>query len=263
MRSFVLPAVLVGLVLVPAGARAQGSADTIRIDVGSPLVDGRLYKPHAARVRVHVGDASTPVANEWTNILTLGDSAGRPVQRWVTLGRSTAPDGGVVTSELRQTYDAVSLKPLGYLRTTSRGLHVSLAIDGNRVRGTRRQSADAKVDTVDIALDRAGFFSGSTDLIPAALGFKAGKVIVFPVWSPNSTKVAQRIFTIVGEEPTMVEGTQVKAWKVEERNYDDKRLLSTWYVITESPYMVAGENHLPDGRTQRMTEIAVPRPAGY
>ena len=61
----------------------------------------------------------------------------------------------------------------------------------------------------------------------------------------------------------MVEGTQVKAWKVEERNYDDKRLLSTWYVITESPYMVAGENHLPDGRTQRMTEIAVPRPAGY
>lgn len=263
MRSSVIAAAALSMLAVlPTAGRAQAAGDTIRIEVGSPLVDGRLYKPHAARVRVHQGDASSPVANEWTNILTLGDSAGRQVQRWVTLGKGRLPDGTEVTSELRQTYDARSLKPLGYSRVTSQGLQVSLAIDGNRVRGTRRLTADGPVENVDITLDRPGFFTGSTDLVPAALGFKPGKVVIFPAWSPTSAVAQWRVFTMVGEEETNVEGKMVKAWKVEERNYETKRLMAVWYVIPESPYMVAGDNHLPNGTVQRMTEIEVPMPSG-
>ena len=62
----------------PAAPVASPAQDTIRIEVGSKLLDGRVYKPHAARVRVRVGGPNAPVTSEWTNELTLGDSAGRP-----------------------------------------------------------------------------------------------------------------------------------------------------------------------------------------
>ena len=69
-------ALAIAAVQSPAAAAA---ADTIRIEVGSPLVNGRVYKPHRARVRVHLGSTDNPPTNEWTNELTLGDSAGRPI----------------------------------------------------------------------------------------------------------------------------------------------------------------------------------------
>jgi hypothetical protein len=37
-------------------------------------------------------------------------------------------------------------------------------------------------------------------------------------------------------------------------------LLATWYLTRSSPYMVSGEVPLPDGRIQRMTEVAIPSP---
>src|SRR5690606_29724608 len=101
---------------ITAGPAAQPSApagDTLR-EVGSPEVDGRVYRPHAALVRVRIGDPDAPVVREWTNELTLGDSAGRPVMRWVTKGRqNTGPNAGA-TWELRQTYDAITLRPYAY-----------------------------------------------------------------------------------------------------------------------------------------------------
>jgi hypothetical protein len=50
----------------------------------------------------------------------------------------------------------------------------------------------------------------------------------------------------------------VKSRKVEERRRSDRVLLANWYLLLESPYMVYGEVPLPDGRIQRMTEVAVP-----
>jgi hypothetical protein len=111
-------------------------ADTIRIEVGSPLIDGSVYQPHRARVRVHLNSLDTPPTNEWTNELTVGDSAGRRVARWVTLGQFDS--AGTPGFDLRQTFDLVSLAPLGYRLRTRAGADISLAIDGKRMRGTRK-----------------------------------------------------------------------------------------------------------------------------
>lgn len=232
------------------------AADTVRIEVGSPLVDGRVYQPHRARVRVHLNSVDTPPTNQWTNELTVGDSAGRPVMRWVTLGQFDAD--GRPGYELLQTYDHITLAPLGYSLTSRAGARIRLSIDGNRVRGTRKLPNDTTVHQVDQVIPRLGFIASASDLVPLAVGLREGAVVVAPVWGPNLPTAESRIFTIVGKVPTMVEGTEWQAWKVEERREADGKLLAVWYLVEESPYMVAGEVFLPNGQVQKMTEIALP-----
>jgi hypothetical protein len=251
---------LAGVVLAAGGITAQnaraGAGDTLRLEVGAPEVDGRVYRPHKALVRVRIGDPDGPVLREWTNELTLGDSAGRPVMRWVTIGKqNTGPNAGA-TWELLQTYDAITLKPYAYNSKAANGAHTILTIAGNRVRGTRRVPGDTTVQRIDMTIDRAGFFAGASDLVPAAVGFTEGAVMIAPVWSPNMTQAEDRIFTVVGLETIDVEGTSVEAWKVEERRAD-RSLYATWWLLDESPYMVYGEIVLPNGQVQRMTEVEV------
>jgi len=256
-----LPIALAGALLSAAEVRAQTHAqgpagDTLRLEVGSPEIDGRVYKPHAALVRVRVGDPTGPVLREWTNELTLGDSAGRPVMRWITKGQQNTGQSAGATWELRQTYDAITLKPIAYNSMSSNGAHTILTIDGNRVRGTRRVPNDSAVQQFDMTVERLGFFAGASDLVPAAVGFKEGLVMTAPVWSPSMATAESRIFTVVGKETVDVEGTKIEAWKVEERRAD-RSLYATWWLLDESPYMVYGEIVLPDGRVQRMTEVEV------
>ena len=254
--------IVLSLALVSASGQAAQTAaaspaDTIRIEVGSPLVNGRVYKPHRARVRVHMNSTDAPPVNEWINELTLGDSAGRPVMRWVTLGRfdSTTGKAGF---DLRQTFDLETMAPYGYLLSTVNGARVSLAIDGKRMRGTRKLPNDSTVRQVDQAIPRLGFIASASDLVPLAVGLKKGAVIIAPVWGPNMPAAENRIFTIVGVEPTMVEGKSIDAWKVEERRESDRNLVANWYLLDKSPYMVAGEVFLPNGQVQKMTEIELP-----
>jgi hypothetical protein len=232
--------------------------DTVRLEVGSPEIDGRIYAPHAARVRVRVGEGEGRLVAEWTNELTLGDSAGRRVMRWVTKGTRFTPTGAPVTWEIRQTYDAITLAPYGYASSSSTGAFARLSLDGTRVRGTRRTAEDSTVRAVDVTLDRPGFVASASDLVPLAAGLKEGKVMTAPVWGPAMTRSELRVFTVAGRGPVNVEGTEVTAWKVEERRHADGRLLAIWYLTESSPYMVYGEVPLPNGQVQRMTEVAIP-----
>jgi hypothetical protein len=244
--------------LVAASAQLP---DTIRLEVGSPEVNGKVYEPHAARVRVRVGEGEGRLVAEWTNELTLGDSAGRRIMRWITKGTRFPPAGDPVTWEIHQTYDAVTLAPYGYVATSSTGGFSRLRLDGRRVQGTRRTPGDTTVQQVDVTLDRPGFVASASDLVPLAAGLADGKVMTAPVWSPATTRSELRIFTVVGRGPVDVEGSKVTAWKVEERRHADRRLLATWYLTEGSPYMVYGEVILPNGQVRRMTEVAIPGPA--
>jgi hypothetical protein len=257
---------LAGATSAPARAAAQPAAqpaapppaDTLRLEVGAPQVNGRVYAPHAARVRVRVGADDAPLAAEWTNELALGDSAGRPVMRWVTKGTRFLATGDTVRWELRQTYDAVTLAPYGYVSSYSTGAFTRLRIDGRRVRGTRRVAADSAVRDVDVLLDRPGFVAGASDLVPPAVGLRAGAVMTAPVWGPAMTASELRVFSVLDRAPVRVEGAEVLAWRVEERRAADRALVATWWLTEASPYMVYGEVPLPNGRVQRMTEVGIP-----
>jgi hypothetical protein len=172
------------------------------------------------------------------------------------------PAGDTVRWELRQTYDARTLAPLGITRTTSTGAMSSLQIDGRQVRGTRRANSGAAVESLNYTIDQPGFVASASDLVPAAVRLGTGVVMVAPVWQPGSTTSELRVFTVVGQVDVDVEGTKVHAWKVEERRRADKVLLGTWYLLDKSPYMVYGEVPLPDGTVQRMSEVEIPMPPG-
>lgn len=255
-------AAIVGLVAALPFAE-PATSDTVRVDVGSDQVDGRVYTPHAARVRVWVGGGPGQgrMRGEWTNVLTVGDSAGRQVHRWVTTGMSVTPAGDTVRWELRQTYDARTLAPYGIVRTASTGAVSALRIDGRRVSGTRKANASAAAEAIDYEIDRPGFVASASDLVPLAVGLKKGAVIVAPIWGPPMRAAEMRVFTVLDRTDVDVEGTIVNAWKVEERRQSDAKLLATWYLLDKSPYMVYGEVPLPDGTIQRMTEVEVPMPA--
>ena len=257
-----LATLLLVLAAQPSEVSASISAvDTIRLEVGAKEVDGRVYAPHAARVRVWVGPGEGRLRGEWTNILTHGDSAGRKIHRWVTTGISLTPAGDTIRWELRQTYDAITLQPYGIVRTANNGTSSSLRIDGKKVSGTRRTTRDGPLQDVNYEIDRPGYVASASDLVPAAVGFKPGLVIIAPIWGPPMTAAETRVFTVVGKQDVNVEGKVVKdAWKVDEHRQADGKLLATWYLLDKSPYMVYGEVPLPDGSIQRMTEIEVPMP---
>jgi hypothetical protein len=243
-----------------AGARIAPASDTIRLEVGSPEVNGRVYEPHAARVRVRVGEGEGRIVAEWTNELTHGDSAGRPIHRWITKGTRFLPSGDTVRWEIRQTYDAVTLAPYGFASTSSTGAYSRLRLEGRRVSGVRKLPNDSTEQRVDVTLDRPGFVASASDLVPLAVGLREGRVMTAPVWGPNMTRSELRIFTVAGRVPIVVEGSEVTAWRVEERRHADRQLLATWYLTEKSPYMVYGEVPLPNGQVQRMSEVAIPAP---
>ena len=235
-------------------AEAQ-SRDTVFVEVGSPAIDGRFFKNHAARVRIYRGDT---LAAEWVNELTMGDSAGRRVMRWVTTGKPVPAFPNRVLTVLRQTYDARTLAPLGYWVEASNGAFTRLAIDGKTAKGSRKTPNDSTARPVEIQIARLGFFAGASDLVPVAAGLKIGQILVAPVWGPNMAAAEDRIFVIQADTVVNVEGTPTKSRKVEERRRSDGILTANWYLLLESPYMVYGEVPLPDGRIQRMTEVPVP-----
>ena len=250
------------LVVCAASLGAQ-SSDTIRLEVGSKEVDASYFQPHAALVRVYVRDRAGHERKraEWLNILRLGDSAGKKVHHWTTLGTQLTPTGDTASTwELYQTYDAKSLAPYGIVRTASNGSASAFRIDGKRVTGWRRAGPDAPQRDTAWIVERPGFVSGASDLVPMAVGFKPGKVMVAPLWGPNMPASEMRVFTVIGRTDVDVEGTMVNAWKVEERRQSDRVLLATWWLLDKSPYMVYGEVPLADGSIQRMTEVEVPLP---
>jgi hypothetical protein len=247
---------LATLTLTPPSPTA---VDTIRLEVGAPQVDGRVFPSHLARNR-NYPSADAPPSNTWTNELIVGDSAGTAVHRWVSRGVQLGPEGRGATWELVQTYDARTLAPLTYHRWSSDGSSVRLRLDGTRVRGVHRVAGDPETREIDLALDRPAYFAGASDLVPMAMTLREGDVVTAPVWSWGMPSTETRVFTALGHVRVVVEGAEVEAWKVEERIEGDGRLVAVWYLTGNSPYMVLGEIPTADGRMRRITGVALDPP---
>ena len=240
-------------------AMQLATGDTIHLEVGSPEIDGRVFPSHSARNRTYVGEGDRPVST-WTNDLTVGDSAGMQVHRWVSRGVGLSPEGEGISWELHQTYDARTLAPLTYYRWSDDGRSMRLRIEGTRVRGEERIPGEPGPRTIDRTIDRPGFFAGASDLVPMAIDLRPGLVVTAPVWAPAMDVTQVRVFSVIGTERVRVEGEEVTGWKIEERVRGSERILSTWYVTDESPFMLLAEGELADGRRQRITGVALDGP---
>ena len=241
---------------IPTSA-AIAAPDTIHLTMGAPEVDARVYAPHRAKVTVRLGAPDGPVVAEWINELTHGDSAGRPVHRWITAGTQMPQNAPRSTWEIHQTYDAITLQPYAYHRFGSDGIEVQLKLDGRQVTG-RRKGNTGDFAAVAIELDQPGYVASASDLVPMAMKLSPGLVIVAPMWGPNMQRTERRVFTVIGQHPREVEGRTWNAWRIEERRYGDPTLLAVWWMVPESPYMVAGEVHQANGVVRYMTEVALP-----
>ena len=249
-RSFAGIALVLALVPLTE-ARAQAPAP-LRLEVGAAEVDGRVYPPHRARNRVYPPNATTH-STTWTNELTLADSAGVRVMRWVTLG--TQPNG--TTWELLQTYNARTLAPMAYSYRNSAGYQKTFNVEGTRVRGRMRTPADTTLREFDWTLPRLGYWASASDLVPPAVGMRAGAVMSVPVWSGDSVPPVQHVFRVLEQRAVDVEGESVMAWPVEERVEETDELKATWYLVDRSPYMVLAEVPTPNG-TMRITGVNEP-----
>lgn len=169
-----------------------------------------------------------------------------------------SPSGDTIRWELRQTYDVVTLAPYAYDARSSAGTYTRLTINGREVQGVRKTSPDSAERAVFLQLDRPGFIASASDLVPLALTLDSGMVMTAPLWGPSMAASEMRLFRVLGRVPVDVEGTTVVASKVEELRLSDGKLLATWWLKAESPYMVYGEAPLPNGQVQRMTEVAIP-----
>jgi hypothetical protein len=242
---------LVLIVSLIAAAPVEAQAPSpLRLEVGAAQVDGRVYPPHRARNRVYPPNATTPVTS-WTNELTIADSAGVRVMRWVTLG--TQPNG--VTWDLRQTYDARTLAPIAYSYRNSAGVEKMFTVNGTHVTGHIRTPNDSVARPIDWTLPRLGFMASASDLVPPAVGLREGAVIHVPVWSADSTAPVQHYFRVLPQRTVEVEGEMVLAWPVEERVEETDHLEATWYLVDRSPYMVLAEIPTPNG-IRRITGVA-------
>lgn len=252
-------ATLVCAAAAALGAPAPAPSDTLRLEVGAREIDLSGMLPHDARVIVErlVDGTWQPIA-EWTNHLTVGDSAGRRVHRWITRGRRPGTAAGPAAWELFQTFDARSIAPLALRRTTSEGVEVVVTFDGPRVRGSRRDGAGA-VTPLDLRLSRAAYPAAASDLVPMGLPLRPGLVLTAPVWQLGMSDAETRVFTVIDRRPTPVAGRTWDAWAVEEHALRDGRavLIGTWYLVEEPPYMVYAEVVGPGGARQRMTEVLI------
>jgi hypothetical protein len=258
MRTLVRLSLVMTSLARPAAAQPAAN-DTIHLEVGSPEIDGRLFPSHSARNRTYVDGGGAPVST-WTNDLTVGDSAGTEVHRWISRGVGLSPEGAGISWELHQTYDARTLAPLTYYRWSDDGRSMRLRIEGTRVRGEERVPGESQPRVIDRTIDRRGFFAGASDLVPMAIALRPGLVVTAPVWAPAMERTQVRVFTVVGRERVLVEGDEATGWKIEERMRGDDRILATWYVTDVSPFMLLAESELPDGRRQRITGVSLDGP---
>lgn len=228
-------------------------ADTVHVAVGSPLVNGTVYRPHVGRVtRLRIADGRTDTTAVWVNTLVIGDSAGRAVHRWYTRGWSGAPGGPRNRFDLWSTFDATTLALLGWHLKGGAGFEARLAVDGRSVRGTTRPPDAPAAQPVEFELPEAGFASGAADLIPYAVGLREGLTLTLPLWSPPGRKFETETWTVVARDSVAFDGRTVPSWVMEQHAAGATRAKGRIWFVDEPPYVVRWDVFGDDGAVVRM-----------
>lgn len=242
----------------------QQAGGTLRVAVGSELISGFSLPVHGSRIeRYQVDPGKDPRHVGWiTNLMTIGDTAGRAVFRFRTDGEGPGAGGATNSYTMFTTFDRKTTALLGYSYKGSLGREVKLSLDGDRVRGTIKLPTDSVAKGVDVTLTRPGFLGSSMDIQLALLPLRPGLVIEMPVWAPGAPDVESRWYVVASKGTAKMGGKTVEAWVTEEWSADRSRKLSTLNVITIAPFMEWQEVEQPSGAKTRLTQELCEPPCG-
>jgi hypothetical protein len=227
------------LALIPiAPTLAFGQrGDPIQLDVGSPLVDGRIYKAHdATATRSVTKDGVVLRSITYTNHTYLTTWKGRAVCVVESKPNAQTTD----TSFYEKTVlDARTMALLHREQRDGGGRLVDADVDGVHVTGRYRAKSGAPVDTLDFTLAAPSYDWGFVDAAIGATHMREGQSWRVPTFglSPSGRTTLWENFRITGHD----RGT----WIIE--NADDAPVHTKIWITEDPPYLPLVLTTLPDG----------------
>lgn len=236
MRYLVLS---VAVALAPM-LQAQPSAP-IQLDVGSPLVDGRIYKAHEAwAMRSVTKDGATVRSIQYTNYTFLTRWKG--VDACVVESKPNAETTDTAFYE-KTVLDARSMALLHREERNGAGRLLIADVDGAHVTGQYRAKAGDPIESLDFTLEVPSYYVGFVDAAVGATHIQPGQSWRVPTFSfgPTRRKTDWQIYRITGRQPA--------GWIIE--NVDDSQTQTKIWITDDPPYLPLVIAKLSDGSIAR------------
>lgn len=260
MRTTLLSAIVA---LGPALLTAQAS-DPIPLPVGSPLVDGRIYKAHeATAMRSLTRNGTTVRSIRYTNYTYMTHWNGMDV--CVVESKPNAETSDTAFYE-KTVLNSRTMAILHREERDGGGRLVTADIDGAHVTGQYRAKASDPIQPIDVTLEAPSYYSPFVNAAIGATHMQPGQSWRVPtfVFTPGHQKTSWDTYRITGREPAGGAGGASPAWIVE--NADDAPVHTKIWIIDDAPYLPRVITTLPDGSIARfestlvrLTERASPR----
>jgi hypothetical protein len=233
------PSLAAILTIAPLLASAQAS-EPIQLPVGSPLVDGRVYKAHdAVAMRSLTKNGVTVRSIRYVNHTYMTRWKGRDV-----CIVESAPNAETADSQFyeKTILDARTMAIVHREERDGRGRLLDANIDGAHVTGQFRAKTGDPIQPLDFQLEAASYYSPFVDAAIGATHMKPGQSWRVPTFSfaPGHQVTRWEIYRITSRE----DGPS-PAWIVE--NADDAPVHNKIWITDDPPYLPRVVTTLPDG----------------
>jgi hypothetical protein len=241
MRSYLIAATLA---VTPMLAAAQAST-RIELPVGSPLVDGRIYKAHdAVAVRTLLKDGTVVRSLRYTNHTYMMRLKGRDL---CVVESVPSPETTDTAFYEKTVLDAKTMAIVHREERNGAGHLLEADVDGAHVTGRHRAKAGDPIQPLDFTLDAPAFYSPFVDAAIGATHMQAGQAWRVPTFSftPGQQKTTWHVYRITGHEPAGGTGGASPAWIVED--VDNTPVHTKIWITDDPPYLPRVVTTLPDG----------------
>lgn len=238
---------LSAVILTPFRLAAQ-QADTVTLNVGSPLVDGRMYKPHSAAVTTSLVRNDTVLQSRKFTI-SLHVTTRNAIPAFQVL--YDYPDDPSAKSEVILDLRTLALVHLD--DRDSRGRVLVADVDGRHVTGEFRAAQDSAVEHLDFTLDVPSYYFPFLDAgINATTLVRAERAFTLPTFgfASSDRRTDWHTYRVAARDTLRVRGRRLDAWVIEE-NWHGRYATRKIWITKELPYLPLVETHYPDGSVLR------------
>lgn len=230
---------LLGLMSSPAMGQ---SSEPVTIRLGDKSVDGRIFKPHLARItQSSIRNGQTQLMWTATNDALLTEINGKKALRIVTEGASDIEPKRTWHGDILMFLQ--SLEPISYDWKISNGNSAIFKFEGTRIVGNLKNAVKNTEQKLDEDLGLMTTIGGIEDVVVGALPLKVGYSAKIPVYQLGQNGVQWKTYLVTGTKKVTISGQEVNAWVVEEQG----KSKNTMWLVDQPPYMVKWEFVMPDG----------------